>query len=63
MMVPVMTMEEMPVLSETERAEMLASLKEAEARVAAGQYSVFDPATFKDRMLAIYHAAKNAKTA
>ena len=57
-MVPVTTMEEIPVLSETERAELLASLKEAEKRVAAGEAVEFDPKTFKDRLLGIYRAAK-----
>ena len=62
-MMPVTTMEEVPVLSENERAEMLASLRAAEGRIAAGHYSVYDPQTFKDRLLGIYRAAKNAKTA
>ncbi len=57
-MVPVTTMEEIPVLSETERAELLASLKEAERRAAAGEAVEFDPKTFKDRLLGIYRAAK-----
>jgi len=37
-MVPVTTTEEVRILSEEERADMVASLKEAEARIAAGQY-------------------------
>ena len=57
-MVPVTTMEEIPVLSEAERAELLASLKEAEQRAAAGEAVEFDPKTFKDRLLGIYRAAK-----
>jgi hypothetical protein len=56
-MMPVMTMEEAPVLSETERAEMLASLQEAQARIAARQYTVYDPHSFKDRLVAIYRSA------
>jgi hypothetical protein len=36
MMVPVITMEEVPVLSDEERADLIASLKQAEADVAAG---------------------------
>lgn len=59
-MMPVTTMEEVPILSESERAEMLASLKAAEARIAAGQYTVYEPETFKERLIAIYRAAKNA---
>lgn len=62
-MVAVTTMEEMPLLDENERAEMIASLKAAEADIAAGNYTVYDPLTFKDRLLAIYKAAKSAKTA
>jgi hypothetical protein len=62
-MMPVTTMEEVPILSEEERAEMLASLKEAEARMEAGEYPEHDPLTFKERLLAIYKAAKASKTA
>jgi len=39
MVVPVITMEEVPVLSERERADFVASLKQAEADVAAGKAS------------------------
>jgi hypothetical protein len=52
-MVAVSTVEEAPVLSEKERAEMIASLKAAEARVAAGQYVEHDPETFVDRLMEI----------
>ena len=61
--VPVTTLEEVPVLDERERAKMLASLHEAEARVAAGEFETYDPANFKDRLIAIYKAARFAKTA
>jgi hypothetical protein len=50
---PVATMEEMSVLSEQEREELLTSLKEAEACAAAGQAADYDPATFKDRLIGI----------
>jgi hypothetical protein len=56
--VPVTTMEEIPVLSESEHADLLASLKEAEARVKAGQAIDYDPKTFKKRLLDIYRGAK-----
>jgi hypothetical protein len=56
--VPVTTMEEIPVLSETERGELLTSLKEAEARAVAGEASDYDPATFKDRLIGIYRGGK-----
>ena len=42
-MVPVTTMEEVPVLAEEERAELLASLKQAEAQLKAGDCSDYDP--------------------
>jgi hypothetical protein len=57
-MVPVTTMEEMPVLNDVERAELLASLKQAEAEIEAGEAIDYDPKTFKDRLLGIYRRAK-----
>ena len=57
-MVPVTTMEEIPVLGEDERAALLTSLKEAEARAKAGEAIDYDPKTFKDRLRAIYRGAK-----
>jgi hypothetical protein len=56
--VPVTTMEEIPLLSDKEREELLASLKQAEARARAGQAIDYDPKTFKDRLVAIYRGAK-----
>ena len=53
MIVPVVTMEEVPVLSERERAELVASLKQAEADVAAGKAKPFNREEFKKRFLAI----------
>jgi len=53
MIVPVVTMEEVPVLSERERADLIASLKQAEADVAAGRAKPFDREDFKKRFLAI----------
>ena len=38
---PVTTMEEVPVLSEEEKAELIASLKQAQAEIAAGDYFEF----------------------
>ena len=60
-MIPVTTMEEVPVLSEAERADMVASLKAAEAQITAEQFTVHDPRTFVARMMKIYRAAKTAK--
>jgi len=56
-MMPVTTMEEVQIPSDEERAEMLASLKAAEARIAAGDYVVHNPETFVDEMMAIRAAA------
>lgn len=60
-MVPVTTMEELPILSEEERAEMLASLKAAEARIAAGQCAEHDPGAFVDRLMKVRAAAIRRK--
>jgi hypothetical protein len=57
-MVPVTTMEEIPVLSEQERAELTTSLKEAEARIKAGKGIDYDPKSFKDRLIALYRGAR-----
>ena len=50
-MAQVTTVEEAPILSDEERAEMIASLKAAEARIAAGEYVEHDPDTFVDRQV------------
>jgi hypothetical protein len=57
-MVPVTTMEEIPVLSARERAELLASLEAAESRVKTGKAIDYDPKKFKDRLIGIYRARK-----
>ena len=54
-------MEELPILSEEERAEMLASLKAAEARLAAGQCVEHDPDTFVDRLMKVRASAIRRK--
>ena len=51
-------MEEVPVLSGKERAELLNSLKQAEARVRSGKAIDYDPKTFKDRLVRIYRGSK-----
>jgi hypothetical protein len=53
MAVPVVTMEEVPVLTERERADLVASLKQAEADIAVGKAKPFDREEFKKRFLAI----------
>ena len=60
-MVPVTTMEEMPLPTEAERDEMIASLKAAEAEIAAGNYAIHDPENFVDWMLALRDEAKRTK--
>ena len=57
-MVPVTTLEEVPVLDDDERAELLASLKEAEADIKAGKGIEYDPKAFRERLLRIYRANK-----
>jgi hypothetical protein len=56
-MVPVTTMEEAPILSEEERADMVAVLKDAEARVACGESVEHDPDTFVDHMMEVRASA------
>jgi hypothetical protein len=48
-------LEEVPVPTEEERAELVASLKQAETDVAAGRTKPFDREMFKKRFLAIYN--------
>ena len=57
-MVTVTTMEEIHVLDEAERAELLASLKGAEEQIKAGEFVEYDPETFKSNLLDIYRRAK-----
>ena len=57
-MVPVTTMEEIPVLSDRERTELTASLKAAETRIKAGKAIDYDPKTFKYRLIDIYRSGK-----
>lgn len=57
-MVPVTTMEEIPVLSDRERADLLKSLKAAASRVKAGKAVDYDPSTFRKRLVEIYRGSK-----
>ena len=57
-MVPVTTMEELPVLSDKERAELRAALEQAEGRIKAGQGIDYDSKTFKQRLVDIYRGVK-----
>jgi len=58
-MVPVTTMEELPVLSDKERADLRASLERAQGRIEAGQGIDYDPKTFKRRLLDIYRGNRS----
>jgi hypothetical protein len=57
-MVPVTTMEEIPVLSERERVELIAALEAAETRVKAGKAVDYQPRTLRDRLVGIYRRGK-----
>ena len=60
-MIPVTTMEEVPIVSDAERADMIASLKSAKARVAAGHSIEHDPDRFVAQMMDIRAAALGKK--
>jgi hypothetical protein len=57
-MVPVTTMEEIQVLSETETERLRNELKEAEARIRAGKGLDYDSKAFKNRLLRIYRSRR-----
>jgi hypothetical protein len=56
--VPITTMEEIPVLSDGERAQLRASLEQAEARMKSGQGIEFDPEKFEKHLIDIYRGKK-----
>ena len=56
-MFPLTTLEEAPLLTEDQRADMIKSLKEAEARIAAGRYVEHDPDAFVARLMELRAAA------
>lgn len=56
--IPVTTMEEMPLLDEEKLAELVGSLEEGEAEIAAGNFTVLEPRMFVDEMRAIRDAAR-----
>jgi hypothetical protein len=56
--VPVTTMEEIPILGDEERAELLASLKKAEKDIKAGKGIDYSPKKFKKRLISIYRRGK-----
>jgi hypothetical protein len=51
-------MEEIPILSARERAELLHSLEKAQARVRAGKGVDLDPDALKERLIGIYRRGK-----
>lgn len=51
--VPVVTMEEVPVLGDEEREDLIVSLKDAESDISAGRATTFDRAGFIARFMAI----------
>jgi len=53
-MVPVTTMEEVPILSSEERAELIAALQESEADIKAGRGKTYDSKTLTERFMRIY---------
>lgn len=55
--VPATIVEEELLLSEEERTDMVAALKDAEAGIAAGQYVEHDPDTFVDRLMEVRASA------
>ena len=62
-MVPLTTMEEMPLPSAAERAAMIASLENGEAAIAAGESRAHDPPSFVGAMQTLRGAAKRAAKA
>ena len=53
-------MQEIPVLSKKERAELMASLQDGEARIKAGKGVDYDRKTFKDRLIRLYRRGKRS---
>jgi hypothetical protein len=62
-MVPLTTIEEAPILTDEERVAMIASLKAAEARIAAAEHIEHEANTFVDRLLDVGAAAIRNKKA
>jgi hypothetical protein len=60
---PVTTMDEIPVLSAQERAELIDSLEAAEGRIEVGDLVEYDPERFEDRLLDIHPSANRARNA
>jgi len=61
--IPVTTMEEVPVLSDSERAELVASLEKAKTEIAEGDCVEHDSSTFVDRLMSVRAEALRTKPA
>lgn len=57
-MVPVTTMEELPLLDAKERAALVETLEQAQAQVQAGKAVDYEPKRFRDRLVRIYRGKK-----
>jgi hypothetical protein len=57
-MMPVTTMEEIPVPSPKEQEQLLQALRQAETRIKAGKGIDHDPKTFKERLVRIYRGGR-----
>lgn len=57
-MVPVTTMEEVPVLSAEDQGKLRAELEAAEARVAASEGVDYDRMAFRQRLIDVYRTNK-----
>jgi hypothetical protein len=55
-MVPVTTMEEVPLLSTAELTQLKSELKQAEARIKAGKGIDYEYRSFKERLVSIYRS-------
>jgi hypothetical protein len=60
-LVPITTMEEIPVLTAQERAEFIDTLEAAEARIEGGDFVEYDPEAFEDRLLDIERNTRRAQ--
>ena len=57
-MVPVTTMEELPILDSSEREALLRSLAKAQSDIEAGKGTDYDPKSFKERLVRILRGQK-----
>jgi len=60
-LVPVTTLEDLPILTEAEEKDLLGSLDQAESEIRSGKSIKYDPKIFRDRLLGIYRANKQRR--